>query len=173
MRRLFQREIVPMDSCNRIIEFSFARASSADILGHLRACSSYFDPPLGDRVQLDQYAEKLARSSVTFEAWDDKVLIGLVAAYLDGKDTPGQGFITNVSVMPEYQGRGIARDLVRLCHRSAKEKRLERVRLHVSPNSQVAVDLYSKLGYEPLGQENSRLVMEIRLEKQDDCSENG
>ena len=88
-------------------------ATTDDVHAHLTRCDADFTPPLSARLDLGDYAAKLAERAARFEAWDGGRLVGLVAAYV----TPGasEAFISNVSVVPELRGHGVAAALVGDC----------------------------------------------------------
>ncbi|MBL0182082.1 MAG: hypothetical protein IPP96_07240 [Chitinophagaceae bacterium] len=71
----------------------------------MEACKNNFIPPLQDTVDIDSYAQKIKSKSITFEAWQNGHLAGLIAAYFNdpGKEV---GFITNVSVENGFAGKG-------------------------------------------------------------------
>jgi hypothetical protein len=70
------------------------QADAGAILEHLQRCDDQFTPPLSSRVNLKDYAAKLALNAERFEIFDDGKLVALVAMYLN----PDCAFISNVSV---------------------------------------------------------------------------
>jgi ribosomal protein S18 acetylase RimI-like enzyme len=129
------------------VEMMRNRADAAQVAEHLRACDAGFVPPLGDRVDLDVYAEKIVQRAERFEAWSGEQLAGLVAAYCndDGRQT---AFVTNVSVLPPRRGGGIAQRLLRACVAFVRDAGFERIELEVDPRNSAATLLYRKLGFE-------------------------
>src|SRR6476469_8801761 len=93
-------------------------ATADDVHAHLARCAADFTPPLSARLDLRDYAAKLAARAARFEAWDGGELVGLVAAYV----TPGapEAFISNVSVVSELRGQGVAAALVAGCIEDAR-----------------------------------------------------
>ena len=65
------------------LSYKIKTASANEIMIHLKKCSENFDPPLEKKVNLADYSKKLAEHSVSFEAWMESELVGLVAAYLN------------------------------------------------------------------------------------------
>ncbi|GJE38833.1 GNAT family N-acetyltransferase [Methylobacterium persicinum] len=111
-----QRDAVP-------IQFGHNLSGAAEIETHLTACSDRFIPPLAGRVIIPDYAAKLAQRAERFEAWSADTLVGLVAVYCpaatpargpdaEARRPPGDAFVSNVSVLPSYSNRGIARELL-------------------------------------------------------------
>ena len=95
------------------IKYKNNTSSLKAIREHLNECSNSFVPSLDTYVDIDDYSEKIYQKAVKFEAYIDKDLIGLIALYinLDIKTT----FITNISVLPDYQGSKITKILFANC----------------------------------------------------------
>lgn len=137
-------------------------ASEDDIFVHLQDCSPDFVPPLFEKVDVLAYSRKIRENAVTFEAWESTRLIGLVAIYLNNLDSRS-GYITNVSVLKAYHGRGIALELMRRCINFSQEAAFKEVKLEVHSNSTSAVNLYIKLGFIEIGHENEMNHMLLKL----------
>ena len=120
-------------------------ATTADVLAHLTRCDADFTPPLSARLDLRDYAAKLAERAARFEAWDGGRLVGLVAAYV----TPGASaaFISNVSVVSELRGRGVAAALVGDCIDRARGSGAAMLKLEVATADRAAGRFYEKLGF--------------------------
>lgn len=141
------------------IKFSINSANQLQILTHLHACNNSFDPPLDNRVNLEEYSVKLHQKAVNFEAFNEGVLIGLIAAYFN--DLTNQiGYITNVSLIPQFMGLGIASTLMKMCTTEAKEQGLKKIRLEVVQTNQPAIKLYHKFKFEKISLKGDFQVME-------------
>lgn len=143
------------------IEFRINCAMADQIAMHLQRCDSTFVPPLSQRVKIDDYAHKIVHHAQRFEAWANDQLIGLVAIYCDAEEK-GTAFITNVSVLPTWQGQGIAGKLMMRCVDHARNASFERIDLEVGDENVAALKLYKKIGFQ-LDQENKQL-MNLHLE---------
>jgi ribosomal protein S18 acetylase RimI-like enzyme len=128
------------------IEFCENQASVAQIAKHLHACDHVFVPPLSHRVPIDDYAHRIIDKAVRFEAWEDGELVGLVAIYCNDARSR-VAFITNVSVLLEWQGRGIASQLVTRCTGHANSLGFSRIELEVGQMNAVAIAFYNKHGF--------------------------
>jgi len=146
------------------LTYQIKTASAEEILIHLKSCNKDFDPPLEKKVDLRDYAEKLAERSVSFEAWNGNELVGLVAAYLNDVENK-IGYITSVSVLKKYYGKGIANELMKNCINYAMQQNFEEIQLEVSQNSQGAIQLYKKFNFYQVGQEDQMVKMKLDLEK--------
>jgi len=129
---------------------------------HLEECNENFIPPLDQKVDLRDYSKKLAEKSITFEAWDGKKLIGLVAAYFNDLEQR-VGFITNVSVVKDHHGKGIARALMDRCIEYAKKENFRSIKLEVSENNEGAIQLYKKLSFTPIELKDQTVKMILDL----------
>jgi ribosomal-protein-alanine N-acetyltransferase len=129
-----------------VVEYCSGRASKAEIAAHLRICDDSFFPPLSSRVDIDGYAHKIIDKAQRYEAWVKGELAGLVAAYCNSPDQ-GAAFITSVSVLPSWQGKGIASRLMKDCIRKVRELGFSRIVLEVHASNFSAVLLYRKNGF--------------------------
>jgi ribosomal-protein-alanine N-acetyltransferase len=135
-----------------------------DVRAHLTRCDADFTPPLSARLDLGEYAAKLAERAARFEAWDGDRLVGLVAAYF----TPGapEVFISNVSVDSELRGRGVGATLVADCIERARGSGAATLTLEVATADRAAGRFYEKLGFsdrdgEPAGRPTTTLTLDL------------
>ena len=128
------------------LEFKVKAAGQKEIFFHLNECNNSFVPALSEKVNLEEYAKKIAELAVTFEAWSGKVLAGLVAAYLNNQENH-MGYITSVSTLNGYKGNGIAKELLNICARYAREHHFTVLELEVSNDNRPAIQLYKKCGF--------------------------
>ena len=137
-------------------------ANEQAILLHLQACDVNFAPPLSAKVNLAEYAAKITTNAVTFEAWNAEELVGVVAAYFnDG--AKHKSFITNVSTLKAYGGKGIGSALIRDCIEYAVKEHYHSIALEVNKESTTAVRLYQKYGFKKVKENETALFMELKL----------
>ena len=100
------------------------------------------------------FPEKLAvamqNSSTVFSAWDGEKLIGLINVLDDGVMT---AYIHYLLVNPEYQGKGIGKELVRL----VTEKYKDYLRIVLIAYDK-EIEFYRHCGFEP-GTEKSPMFI--------------
>ncbi|MFZ6712866.1 GNAT family N-acetyltransferase [Undibacterium sp. TC9W] len=128
------------------IIFSQNQATLCHIAEHLRQCDTEFMPPLSSRLNIDDYAYKIWKRAMKFEAITNGKLVGLLAMYCNDKLNQ-LAFITNVSVLPEYQHQGIGLKLLNQSLAYAKKSAFLNVDLEVNNNDVRAIDLYSRIGF--------------------------
>jgi len=140
------------------IVFTQAKATVFDIYKHLIFCSDLFIPPLDNIVNIRDYSDKIKFNAITFEAWVQNQLVGLVACYFNDLDKK-QGFITNVSVLSNFKGMGIAKGLLNLCFTYADQHQFNEVSLEVNLFNFPAIDLYTKMGFEVVDVKGKSQIM--------------
>lgn len=135
-------------------------ATTDQIATHLTLCDACFIPPLSGRVEIAAYATKIAEHARRFEAWGDGVLAGLVAAYID---EGARAFITSVSVLPAWSGRGVATALLARCATHARSSGALELTLEVGAQNTAAISLYRKAGFGPAASSHHLLTMTLSL----------
>ncbi len=149
-----------MNCCE--LDYKIKTASGEVIIEHLARCANYFYPPLHTYVDIQKYGEKIEDNAITFEAWDKNTLVGLIATYFNDEITK-IGFITNVSILKEYQGIGIASKLLLLTIEYGKEHNFRILRLEVNNKNQKALNLYKRNGFVETKQNENSVMMEYLL----------
>ena len=144
------------------IQYKIKTADFNNVFTHLVKCNDNFIPKLTDKVDIAAYSKKIAENSVTFEAWLKDELIGLIAAYFnDSKNHVG--FITNVSTVKEYSGKGIASRLMKSCIKYAGEHQFNEIALEVFNKNVGAIQLYKKFGFHNSSTKDDLIIMKKYL----------
>lgn len=131
---------------DELMRHSVDSSSRAHILGHLRANSPSFIPPLERQLVLEDYATKLRAYATTFEIWAEDVLVALLAAYLNRPET-GTAFIALVSTLPAHRGRGFASSLIEHCAATASQAGFRELVLETHPFNAGAQRIYHRAGF--------------------------
>lgn len=130
-------------------------STQKDIKNHLLECCNHFIPPLDTYVEIAEYSEKIYSKSCRFEFFEEGILRGLVAMYVNDKG----GFITNFSVSPESMGLGISKKLLDLVVKYLDENSLKEVDLSVNKLNYRAINFYEKNGFLPISEEKENIIM--------------
>ncbi len=147
--------------------FTMDSSTIDEVYTHLIDCDNTFIPPLSQRVDLITYAEKLVTRASNFEMWNmQKHLIGLISSYMNNGGLKTV-FITNVSVCPQYIGRGIAKKLLNECINEVKLRGYSKIQLEVNKQSIPAINLYYKFGFRVIETEGKILTMNLNLMEHD------
>lgn len=128
------------------IEFGLNKASEAQIAEHFVRCDADFVPPLSGRVEIRDYAQKVAGKATRFEAWSGGTLVGLVAAYCNDQEKR-IAYLTSVSVLKAWTGKDIAACLMNQCIEHAKASGMRQISLEVASDNAPAIKLYEKSGF--------------------------
>ena len=137
-------------------------ANYNQVFTHLVKCDDYFIPKLSEKTDIAAYSYKIIKNSITFEAWANDELTGLIAAYFNDEQNK-TGFITNVSILNKFSGKGIASELLKQCIAYGRENNFSEIRLEVSVKNDSAVELYEKNNFIQVENKNDLLVMKINL----------
>ena len=119
-------------------------------------------------MDLAAYADRIVRHAERFEAWSGPQLAGLVAAYCN--DPQGhRAFITSVSVLPAWQGHGIASRLLRECLQFVRAAGVEAIELEVHEANVAALGLYRRHGFAgaAVGSAGTR-ILKLQLQDQEE-----
>ncbi len=146
------------------INYKTKTALTEEIYSHLKECNENFIPPLEEKVNIMNYSRKIFENAITFEAWDEKILVGLIATYLNDTENKS-AFITNVSTIKSYMGKGIANELMKMCINYSKNHNFKVVNLEVSSKNADALNLYLKYGFVKNKVEDSITFMRLILNK--------
>lgn len=137
-------------------------ATLEQIYDHLLKCKDNYQPPLDTYTAIPEYAQKLKQNATTFETWSETQLIGLIACYFNTQKK--EGYITNVSILKEYQGRRIASHLIEETLQHSYKTGIKTIKLHA--NNQKAIQFYEKHGFTVESNEYNRALMSKKLESQ-------
>lgn len=130
-------------------------------MAHLQKSDHQFFPPLSSRVNLEVYARKLASFADNYEAWDNEELIGIISAYMNNQQE-GVAFISNVSVLAPYTGKGLASRLLDDFLVDAKAKKFNKIMLEAHEENRPACLFYLKKGFNVV--ENNQQIVKMFLE---------
>ena len=149
-----------VDDINSV--YKVKAATQKEIEWHLMECNNDFIPPLEHRTNIKEYAQKLYDKTVTFELWINQKLIGLLAAYLNDQET-FTGYISNVSLLRHFQGKGRAGRLLDMCIKYAMANNFKTIFLEVSQNKERAIHLYEKFGFRTFENRNDMFLMKLEI----------
>ena len=126
--------------------FTFCESTKNDISTHLNELEPEFHQLLVQRVNLNEYVDKLICQANTIEYWEDKRLVGLIAFYIN---TASQSiFISNFTVVQDRVSRGIGRELFgKLIQESQKASIAFNIELEVQKTNLSAILFYRGLGF--------------------------
>ncbi|MEW4925277.1 GNAT family N-acetyltransferase [Algibacter sp. 2305UL17-15] len=144
-----------------MVHYNINIATENDILSHLIKCDNEFFPKLSERVNIEDYATKLFKMSTTFEAWDKKVLVGFIGAYFNKESKIA--FISNLSVLPKYQNKGIASKLINQAVKYAISDDFDTMKLEVNSSNEKVISFYRKHNFKCISKNLDIVTMSLEL----------
>ena len=144
------------------VEYLSNKATVSVITEHLQACDANFLTRLSGRVEINSYAKKIVSKAARFEAWSSGILVGLIAAYCNDQEER-IAYITSVSVLKKWTGKGIAASLMSQCIEDMKAVGILQICLEVASDNTPAIRLYEKNGFVASNDNLPVLTMSLNL----------
>jgi GNAT superfamily N-acetyltransferase/SAM-dependent methyltransferase len=138
------------------------KSNADEITRHLLACDIPFLQSLKQRVEINDYAQKIHLNADRFEAWHRGELVGLLAVYSNSQDK-SDAFLTSISVLPFWQKKGIASYLLDKCIASVSLLGFNRLELEVSLYNNAAKALYEKHGFYLIDQDPKSKIAKMAM----------
>ena len=118
--------------------------------------------PMSERVNLDEYSEKWSKHADILLAFDKNKIVGIKVLYAnDQKTKSAHGLL--LSILPEYQGQGIGRQMDLLSIKLAKQRDLTKISLFVHYENRVAIKLYTSLGFKEIKRKFPKIKMQLDI----------
>lgn len=141
------------------------KLSKDQLLIFLKKVNNEFPVPLSEKQDLERYAEKLLEKATLCYKIDEKnQVIALVAGYTDCLSN-NMAYISMVSTLPEYQGKGIATELVKKFINICIDKSISGIHLYAVEENTSAVKIYKKLGFRTMNIDNEKRPEDLHLLK--------
>lgn len=112
------------------------------IYDYLRKMDDFFCPKLSNVVDIKKYSKKISINAVNIFACNHGIDIGMVAFYINTLEK--KVFITSISVLPEYQKKGVGFIFLEKIEQMAKKKEIFEIELEVNKKNIVGMDFYKK-----------------------------
>lgn len=144
------------------ISYKIKTAGFNNVFAHLQNCNENFIPKLSEKTDIAVYSKKIIENSITFEAWVNEELVGLIAAYFNDVKNHS-GYITNVSTLNKYAGKGIASQLMKMCIGYACEHKFREISLEVFNKNTTAIMVYKKNFFIQTGTNGDLIIMKRDL----------
>ena len=126
------------------MEILFGSLPYDEVLRFLQATDCEFQVPLAQKLDIPEYAAKLARYSMFAYAKEGDGIIGMISCYMN---RPPRGYISHVCVRSEHQGTGLFTKLFARIVGEAKAKGIESLTLEADDFNTGARRLYTRLGF--------------------------
>lgn len=127
-----------------VISSKSSNISYEQLLTFLNKVDKDFPTSLSDKVNLEEYALKLQTFATIFvEKYDDKI-VSLLAGYTKNLEN-NIAYITVCATLPEYRGKGLAKELFKQMFEYCQECGISAVHLYTS--NKIAEKMYRDLGF--------------------------
>lgn len=126
------------------MEFKIEELSFDEVRQFLVETDDELLTPLSQKVNIEEYAFKLARFSVFSYCLDGNQIIGLICCYMN---RPPQAYISHVCVRSTYRNKGVFRQLFSGLVEKLKDLGFTSIRLEVGDENVVAQSVYDRMGF--------------------------
>lgn len=144
-----------------LVEYFINKSSELEIKKHLISVSKNFVPELDTYINIEEYSKKLFEKSTRIDAYYGQNLIGLISIYINTSDS----FITNYSVSKEYQGSGIAKELLLICINHIRKFSHKSLFLEVKIENNRAINFYKRNGFEIVKKNTDNYKMKLEIKR--------
>jgi ribosomal protein S18 acetylase RimI-like enzyme len=114
------------------------------------------------RIRPEDFADKISRHALHFCAFHGEELSGFAACYFN-HPLKEFGYITNISVIRKFQGKGIAHLLMNEIIDYGKSNGFKKLRLEIRRKNLPGLRLYSDLGFEIVEKNDESCFMELSM----------
>ena len=119
-----------------------------ELISILRKLDTYFSPSMSSRVDLNEFARKLDKfGNLEFACTENDGVIGIIAYYCNDHAT-GSAYGTYLGVLKEYQGKGIASELMKRCLETCRKSGMKEMILTTEASNMVAKNFHEKFGFD-------------------------
>lgn len=130
------------------IRDSLTESLSADaIFSFLQEANTLFPVPLSQKTDLRKYAEKIYERADYFFCLDRGKIVGLLAGYVE-HSIDRIAYVSCLCVLPAYQGKGLASDLLASFIDRAAKQHLRAIHLYTHKDNAIAGKLYQHFGFD-------------------------
>lgn len=124
-----------------------------------------FPIPVSEKVDLNEYCEKLWEKAELVAEVQDEEIRGLVAGYMNDLEN-GSAYISLVGVSRDFRNQGLGKKLVHQFVLICREKQIRSVNLYTHKTNQAAIKMYEGLGFEIDSEGNQNRMDDIHFIKQ-------
>ena len=107
--------------------------------------NDYFEK-LSDRVDIEEYSEKLLENSVQFTLWDNTNLIGLSPCYFNNVDEK-IGYISSLTIKNGFRGKKLGSEMINQIKAYALSLSFNSVVVKIHIANTISHNFYQKNGF--------------------------
>ena len=132
-----------------LIYKKLSRVNKVVLWEFFKKSDSLFPIPLSHKQNLESLSDKLLNSGIVIAAYYDDAIAGVVCGYANDTEN-GQAYISVLCVLPEFQGKSIAIQLVEEFIKESKAANMGKIFLYTHNTNEKAIKLYQKIGFTPV-----------------------
>lgn len=127
------------------MEIVFGHLTYEEVYEFLKDTDEEFDVPLSEKVNLSEYASKLSKLSSFSYCIDNGHIVAMISCYVN---RPPVGYISNVCIMRQYQGKGLFTKLLSKLKDESRLLGITYFRLEVNVDNINARHVYEHVGFD-------------------------
>ena len=123
-----------------------------------------FMPNISCRVKnLDEYSKKIFNFASTYYIRENDMIIGFCSFYCNDYDN-AIGYLTQIAVLPDYNGRGFGKVLLNKCIDECTMSGMKKLKLEVYKENLKAIKFYKNNGFENIEEnaESNYMMMDLK-----------
>lgn len=124
--------------------------------------NDYFEK-LSDRVDINEYSEKLLESSVQFTLRDDVDLIGLSPCYFNN-DKEKVGYISSLTIRDGFRSKKLGSQMIQHISEYAKRQQYNSIMVKIHYDNHISHNFYIKNGFFDFIEDQENNFRLLRLE---------
>lgn len=132
------------------------------LVNFFREVDRSFPIPLSEKVNINQYAQKLLEYGTLCVKIKDDAIQGLVGGYTENVEEK-RAYISVVAVLSSCYRQGVASKLVREFIEQCREKQLQSIHLYTHKNNTGAIEMYRRIGFQEYILENETRQEDLHL----------
>jgi len=145
------------------IQFEIKELSVLEISDFFKIHDNDYFEKLSDRVNINDYSEKLLESSIQFTLWDNVNLIGLSPCYFNNVKEK-VGYISSLTIKEGFRGRKLGSKLISRISEYAKENGFNVVMVKIHYLNEKSHQFYKKNGFTDFIKDKDNGFRLLRLE---------
>lgn len=133
-----------------------------EIASFLKANDYQFMPPLSERVEIEEWTQKLFKEAVIDLAWSENTLVGISFYYSTPDEFPYARHV-GICVDESQKGRGIGAALIQQCICCCQKRGSVGIESQTWESNNVSRSLFEKFGFEEIDYVHNRNNKELSV----------
>lgn len=144
-------------------QFQIESLSILEISDFFKEHDDHYFEKLSDRVDIDDYSQKLLENSLQFTLRDDIDLIGLSPCYFNN-DKEKVGYISSLTIKEDFRGRKLGSAMIKEIAQFARNKKYNTIMVKIHYDNHISHNFYLKNGFFDFIEDQENNFRLLRLE---------